>query len=140
MRKLTLEDAEYIAHSLASELMSFDEPMPPFATRYSGRLESCLMTPFQTFDGKILYLRLTRKAAVLFYGVIKSHPFVNGNKRMAVTLTLIFLYFNGKWIDASPYELYEVACNVAASDPRERDSQIDQMVRYLNKHLVNRSR
>lgn len=138
IRSLTLADAEYIAHSLASELMNFDEPIPPFATRYEGRLESCLRAPFQTFDGKPLYLRLVRKAAILFYGVIKDHPFMNGNKRMAVTLTLVFLFFNNKWLETSPYELYKMATAVAKSKPENRDKVIDLLVKYFNAGLVDR--
>lgn len=91
-RPLTLPEAEYVAQ-LTSQLMDFNEPLPPFQTRYPGKLESCLMLPFQTFDGKALYKHLTRKAAVLFYSVIKNHPFANGNKRMAVMLTQVFLIF-----------------------------------------------
>jgi death on curing protein len=117
--------------------MSYDEPIPPFATRYQGRLESCLLAPFQTFDQKPLYLRLVRKAAVLFYGVIKDHPFMNGNKRMAVTLTLIFFYFNDKWVETSPDDLYKMACAVATSNPQNRDMVIDLLVRYFNVSLVD---
>ena len=137
IRRLMLADAEFIAHDLTRELMNYDEPIPPFATRYPGKLESCLINPFQTFDGKPLYRGLIRKAAVLFYGVIKDHPFVNGNKRMAVTLTLIFLFFNNKWLETSPYELYEMANAVAKSKPESRDKVLDLLVRYFNISLVN---
>lgn len=138
IRPLTLSDAEYIAHDLATELMNYDEPIPPFATRYQGRLESYLLAPFQTFDGKPLHRGLTKKAAVLFYGVIKDHPFMNGNKRMAVTLTLVFLFFNKKWLETSPYELYQMAQAVAESKPENRDKVLDLLVKYFNVSLVDR--
>ncbi|HEY5235657.1 MAG TPA: type II toxin-antitoxin system death-on-curing family toxin, partial [Rhabdochlamydiaceae bacterium] len=112
-------------------------PIPPFATRYSGRLEACLLLPFQTFGQKPLYHRLVRKAAVLFYGVIKDHPFVNGDKRMAVTLTLVFLYFNGKWLETPPDELYRMACAVAESKSQNRDKVINLLVAYFNLSLVS---
>ena len=135
-RALSLPDAQYIAHDLASELMAYDEPIPPFSTRYSGRLEACLMLPFQTFAGQQLYPRLIRKAAVLFYGVIKKHHFVNGNKRMAVALTLVFLYINGKWVQTSPDDLYQMARWVAQSQAQNRDKVIDILVTYFNKSLI----
>ncbi len=94
-RRIDIGDAEYIAYALVRELMNYDEPMPAFETRFPGRLESCLEQPFVTYDGAELYKSLTEKAALLFYLVTKNHPFENGNKRMAVTLTLVFIYLNG---------------------------------------------
>src|SRR5579883_1959103 len=123
MKKISLVEAEYIAHALAKELFAnFDEPMPEFGTRFPGRLESCLDQPFQTFNGKDLYGKsIASKAAVLFYLVIKNHPFENGNKRMAVTLMLVFLYKNGYWLQGSPEKLYKLALSVAASEANNKD-------------------
>ena len=56
------------------------------------------MTRFQSFSGKDLYPTLATKASILFYLMIKNHPFQNGNKRIAITTLLTFLYENGKWI------------------------------------------
>ncbi len=36
---------------------------------------------------------------------------------MAVTLTLVFLYKNKKWINTTPDDLYRAACAVAESKP-----------------------
>lgn len=136
---LSVEDAEYVAQ-MTAEQMSHYEPLPPFETRFPGKLEACLMAPFQTFDGKPLYTRLTRKAAVLFYGVIKNHPFANGNKRMAVTLTLVFLFINGKWINTKPLMLYDIARAVAKSDPKNREKVIDILVHDFNSKLIDVSK
>lgn len=122
MKSLSLSEAEYIAHQLAKELFEFDEPLPDFRTRYPGRLESCLAQPFQHFDGKPLYRTLSQRAALLFYLVIKNHPFENGNKRMALTLMLVFMYKNGLWIEMEPEELYKIACEVAQSEPKRKDA------------------
>jgi len=42
IHKLTIAEVEYIAFSLAQELMEYGEPIPPFDTRYPEKLESCL--------------------------------------------------------------------------------------------------
>jgi hypothetical protein len=47
---------------------------------------------------------------------------------MAVTLTLIFLFFNNKWLETSQYELYEMANAVAKSKPENRDKVLDLLV------------
>ncbi|HJP95976.1 MAG TPA: type II toxin-antitoxin system death-on-curing family toxin [Candidatus Saccharimonadales bacterium] len=122
IRQLDLADAEFIAHALALRLMDSDsEPIPPFHTRHAGKLESCLAEPFQTFDGKFLHRTFAERAAKLFYLITKNHCFENGNKRMAVTLTLVFFYTNKRWIHATPEELYLIACKVAESKPQDKD-------------------
>ena len=93
-----------------------DEPIPPFETRYPNILESCLEQPFQSFDGEDLYPDQYLKAALMFYLVIKNHPFRNGNKRMAIALTLTFLYLNGQMLYITNADLYNIALNVASSN------------------------
>src|SRR3989338_6367182 len=80
---ISITEVELIAYRLAEKLMKFNELIPEFGTRFPSILESCLVTPFQKFGGKFLYEGLVKKAAVLFYLMIKNHPFKNGNKRIA---------------------------------------------------------
>src|SRR3989338_4902995 len=98
MNSITVKEVEYIAFRLAQELMSFNEPIPGFSTRFPNLLESCLAAPFQSFSGKSPYPGLLSKASVLFYLMIKNHPFQNGNKRIAMTTLLVFLHKNKRWI------------------------------------------
>lgn len=39
---------------------------------------------------------IERAATVLFYGILTSHPFVDGNKRTGLEIMKTFLYMNGK--------------------------------------------
>jgi len=91
IKSLSIGEVEYIAFSLARELMTYSEPIPDFTTRYPNTLESCLATPFQNFGRKPFYKRIVGKAAILFYLMIKNHPFQNGNKRIAMTTLFVFL-------------------------------------------------
>lgn len=113
MRPITMDEAEYVAHRLVKEMMDYCEPMGDFMTRYPNKLESCLEQPFATFGGEELYPTLLNKAVLLFYLVIKNHPFENGNKRMAVMLMLYFLFINGKFTTIPPDGLYDLALIVA---------------------------
>ena len=49
-------------------------------------LTSALAQPFQSFDGIELYPADEAKACRYAYGIIKDHPFVDGNKRTATAL------------------------------------------------------
>src|SRR3989338_8650546 len=98
LRLLTIEDVEFLAHTLAKELLEWGEPIPPFKTRYPEKLQSCINTISQSYGGRQLYPALEDKAAALFYFLIKNHPFQNVNKRVAVTALLVFLHLNRKWL------------------------------------------
>lgn len=136
LKKPTLAEIKYIAHSLAQELMTQTEPIPPFDTRFPDRLESCLKTPFQTFGGKSLYPSFDTKAAVLFYLMIKNHPFQNGNKRVAVVTLYYFLGENGRDLDVGNMELYEFAKEVAASDPKYKDLIMLKIQEFIKRYTT----
>ena len=93
MKRISIKEVEYLALQLAREL-PYDEPIPNFSTRFPNILESCLATPFQSFSRKSLYPGLIAKSSILFYLLVKNHPFQNGNKRIAMTTLLTFLYIN----------------------------------------------
>ena len=138
LQTLSLEEVEYLAHTLAQELMQFDEPIPPFSTRYPEKLESCLATPFQQFSKQQLYRGLLGKAAVMFYLMIKNHPFQNGNKRTAVAALLVFLYKNGKWIKVDTKELYNFAVWITESPAKLKDEAIQAIARFLKLNIIDR--
>src|SRR3989338_6179664 len=118
MRAISITEVEYVAHRLAQETMGWDEPIPDFDSRFPRILESCLAVPFQSFGRRKLYKGLIGKASTLFYLMIKNHPFQNGNKRIAVTTLLYFLYKNKKWLEVDNQELYNFAKWVAESNAK----------------------
>jgi len=66
MKVINVKEVEYIAFKLAQEVLSFNEPIPDFSTRFQNIFESCLAILFQTFSGKSPYPGLIFKASVLF--------------------------------------------------------------------------
>lgn len=135
MNRLTVKEVEYIAFKLAQELLSFNEPIPDFSTRFPNILESCLAVPFQTFTGRSLYLGVIDKAGILFYLIIKNHPFQNGNKRIAMTVLLVFLYKNNKWIRVDTQELYNFTMWIAQSPPRFKEETLKAVNKFLRQYV-----
>lgn len=84
--------------------------------RDESLLESALMSPFQSFDDKDLFPSIQAKAARLGYGIIKNHPFVDGNKRIGTHLMLLFLYFNNVELSYTQEELSEIILMIASSE------------------------
>lgn len=131
------KDFEYLCFDLTSKLMSSNEPIPDYSTRENSLLEATLANPKQGFGGKLLYPTLAKQAAILFYSLIKNHPFKNGNKRIAVMALLVHLGLNNKWIDIHPLGLYELACKISESDPKKRDQILQGLASEIEKYLID---
>jgi len=136
MQRITLAETEYVAHSLAKKLLEWNEPIPEFGTRFPTVLERCLIAPFQRFNKKDLYPGLLSKASILFYFLIKNHPFQNGNKRIAMTTTFYFLYKNKKWLKVDNQELYNFAKWVAESNPKLKDETVAAIQKFFKTYMV----
>ena len=136
MKIITVKEVEYIAFRLAQEVLSFNEPIPDFSTRFPNILESCLAIPFQTFLGKSPYPGLISKASILFYLMIKNHPFQNGNKRIAMTTLFVFLHKNSKWITVDTQELYNFTMWIANSPATAKEWTTKAIEKFLNAHIT----
>lgn len=129
-------EVEYIAFRLARELMTYNEAIPDFATRFPNVLESCLAVPFQRFAKKSLYKTLSQKAAILFYLMVKNHPFQNGNKRIAMTTLFYFLFKNKKWLKVDEKKLYNFAVWVAESPAELKKETLEASERFIRTYLM----
>lgn len=137
INRIAISDVEYVAHRLARETMSWSEPIPDFSTRFTDALERCIEQPYQMFGGKRLYPGLIKKIAILFYLMIKNHPFQNGNKRIAMATLLYFLYVNKKWIKVDNQELYNFAKWIAESNSKLKDSTLNAIEVFLNTYILD---
>ena len=138
MRIISISDVEYLAFRLAKEHFSFNEPIPDFSTRFPNVLESCVITPFQKFSGKALYPSLIGKASILFYLMIKNHPFQNGNKRIAITTLFVFLHINNKWLRVDTQELYNFTVWVAQSPSEFKEQVVEAIKKFIRDHIIDR--
>jgi len=137
LQRLNISDIEYVAHRLAQETMTWTEPIPDFSTRYTNALERCIEAPFQSFNGKQLYPGLLKKSSILFYLMVKNHPFQNGNKRIAMATLFYFLYRNKKWLKVDSQELYNFARWVAESNAKLREDTVRAVETFLMNYVVD---
>jgi len=137
IKSLSIKDIEYISFRLAREQMAYKEPIPDFNTRFPNILESCIIVPFQKFEKRSLYKGIIGKASILFYLMIKNHPFQNGNKRIAMTTLFVFLYKNTKWLRVDNKELYNFAVWVAESNPKLKNETIQAISRFFKTYLID---
>lgn len=96
-------------------------------------LESAMAQPWQTFDGQFLYPRFRDKAAALMRSLIKNHAFLDGNKRVGLTATQVFLLINDYSLQGTQEERVEFALRIAASEP---DISVGEVSDWLETHSV----
>lgn len=56
---------------------------------------------------------LVEQAATLMWGLVRSHPFIDGNKRTALVVTRLFIELNGATLDMSEEEKFELVIGIA---------------------------
>jgi len=59
-----------------------------------GLLKSALDMPKASFNGRDLHRTIYDKAAAYLFHISKNHPFLDGNKRTASMVSLVFLAAN----------------------------------------------
>ena len=89
-----------------------------------GLLESAVAAPRATMMGEPLIADPVEIAAAYLFYLCRNHPFVDGNKRVALATCLVFLTENGflpnEYLDADAWEA--LVLDVAASRPgQDRD-------------------
>ncbi|MBQ6206833.1 MAG: type II toxin-antitoxin system death-on-curing family toxin [Oscillospiraceae bacterium] len=99
--------------------------------RDEGLLESALSAPFQTFDGQDLYPSVLEKAGRLGYGLIRNHPFLDGNKRIGVHALLVCLALNGVRLSYDDEDLIQTALGVASGSVA-----FEELCRWLSEHMT----
>jgi death-on-curing protein len=73
----------------------------PEGVRDLGLLESALARPKNLFAYSEQEVSIARLAAAYALGVVANHPFADGNKRTAFTVSLTFLKLNGFEVTAT---------------------------------------
>ena len=98
--------------------------------RDEGLLDSAVNTPFQTFSSQDLYPTVLEKAVRLGFGLIRNHPFIDGNKRIGTHAMLVFLNLNSITLSYEDDELISTILSVASG---EMDA--DGLLKWIQQHI-----
>lgn len=96
-----------------------------------GMLDSAINAPFQSFDNVSLFPSIIQKAARLGFGLVKNHPFLDGNKRIGAHVMLIFLELNHIHLTYSQEELYTIILGVTSSE-----NSYEDLLKWILEHEV----
>jgi death-on-curing protein len=123
MNYLTIEQVLFIHYRL------IEETSGGHGIRDIALLQSAIARPQASFDKNDLYPDLFTKAASLMHSIIKNHPFVDGNKRTAITAASIFLQRNNYTLTASNRELEQFTLKVAS-----KNIELEEIVNWFKIH------
>lgn len=86
----------------------------PAGVRDEGLLDSALARP----RNRHLYAEadIAALAAAYAFGLVKNHPFVDGNKRVSFVVTELFLELNGCRLNLADRDIVEIWFALAAGD------------------------
>lgn len=91
--------------------------------RDQGALESALARPLTGY-----YSDIIAEAAALWESLSQNHPFIDGNKRVAVVLTASFLRVNGYVLRFDDLEAYEFLIGLYSTG-RFRFAELEKWLR-----------
>lgn len=91
----------------------------PEDVRDLGLLESALARPKNLFVYSEQTLSLAQLAAAYAKGIVANHPFADGNKRTAFTVSVTFLRLNGLQLTASKEDRVLTFWSLAAGEITE---------------------
>jgi death-on-curing protein len=106
-----------------------DETGGMHGVRDVGLLRSAVARPRATFGGEDLYPDIFRKAAALMESLILNHPFLDGNKRTAISAAGLFLLRNGQQLTVTQQALEQFTMDMAL---KRRD--VEDAANWFKKH------
>jgi len=134
---LEYEEAINVINKIKKDLISKKEASDLFGQKNSDKFKGILSSIYQTFNRKELYPSLEEKSAHLLYFIVKDHPFVDGNKRIASFLFVYyldknnFLYRKNAEKKINDNTLTALTLLIAVSDPKEKDKLIKIITNLL---------
>ncbi|MFA5871914.1 MAG: virulence protein RhuM/Fic/DOC family protein [Parcubacteria group bacterium] len=135
--ELGYDEAKKSISELKNNLIKNKRATEIFGQERGHGLDAIIGNLNQTFGGKKLYPSIEQKAAHLLYFVIKDHPFVDGNKRTASFLFILYLARNNYLLNKkgerkiNDNALVALALLVAESNPKEKDIMVALITNLL---------
>ena len=122
---LTPEEFVEICYNFVKEEMKYDEPIPEITEEGLNKIGYCLTKPALEISNKLLFNTIAEQTMALCFCICKQHCFINGNKRLALITTFLFLFKNGYILRTKKPLLYLITNGIVNIPPsRSRDDLI----------------
>jgi death-on-curing protein len=111
--------------TLSEVLLILEDQIRNYGGAYGVRdlnlLSSALYMPESSFGGQFLHKTIPAIAAAYAFHICQNHPFIDGNKRVALAASLVFLDINGYDFDCEEGNLYNKIIDVAKGEIKKED-------------------
>jgi len=111
--------------TLSEVLMILEDQISNYGGKYGvidrNLLSSALYMPESSFNGKYLHKTIPAMAAAYAFHICQNHPFIDGNKRVALASSLVFLDINGYELICKNETLYNEIMNVAKGEVKKEE-------------------
>lgn len=84
-------------------------------------LLSSIARPQASFGGSDLYKNIYEKGTSIVHSIVLNHPFIDGNKRTAITSLARFLHINGFELSATNNQVIEFMLKIATNSVSQLD-------------------
>jgi death on curing protein len=109
-----VSDAPAVEYLSLEDLLGIVKTLGAGPVRDLGLLDSACHRPQASFFGQDAYPSLAGKAAALMHSLACNHALVDGNKRLALLATVVFLRINGHYLELTDDEAFDLTLSVAA--------------------------
>ena len=92
-------------------------------------LSSAIYMPEASFGGKYLHETIPAMAAAYAYHLCQNHPFLDGNKRVALASSLVFLDINGYEFNCKDEMLYNKIMELAKGELKK-----EELIKFYEKY------
>ena len=92
-------------------------------------LISAISIPKQSFDGVYLHKSIPSMAAAYVFHICQNHPFLDGNKRVALASSLVFLEMNKYSFECNHDILYDTIIQSASGKIKK-----EELIIFYEKH------
>jgi death-on-curing protein len=118
-------------------LIILEDQIRNYGGRYGVRdlnlLSSAIYMPQSGFGGEYFHKTILAMAAAYAFHICQNHPFIDGNKRVALTSSLVFLDINGHTFNCKEETVYEKIMNVAKGELNK-----EGLIKYYEKYSKNK--
>lgn len=101
--------------------------------RDHGLFESAMAASEAGFGGQYVPPDLPDMAAAYLYHLVRNHPFVDGNKRVALAAAHLFLWGNGFSLDTDEEKIEMLVLAAATADASE-----EEVAKFIRQHMTAR--
>jgi death on curing protein len=109
-----VNDVPAVEYLTLEDVLGLVKALGAGPVRDLGLLDSACHRPQARFFGQEAYPTLSGKAAALMHSLACNHALVDGNKRLALLATVVFLRINGHRLDLTDDEAFDLTMSVAA--------------------------